>query len=251
MQARTPYGLDIIESCIGCPVRQDGFLCDLPKETLARWDALSTATVFPQGAVLFVEGQRPQGIFAICSGRVKLTANSARGKSVILRIAQAGEVVGLPGTISGLPYGVTAEALEPLRVNFIGREPFLKFLAQNGDACLKVAGMLTSIYHATYREVRYLALAASVAQKLASYLVDLPQLTAPGSNGQARARLPLSHAEIAEILGTSRETITRTLSEFKKQGLVEVRGATLLMTNPVGLKVLAEEGPAPVNDVTY
>ena len=250
MQVQTPYGLDIIESCLGCPLRQDRFLCDLPKETLARWDALSTAMAFPQGAVLFVEGQRPRGIFTICSGRVKLTANSARGKAVILRIAEAGEVVGLPGTISGLPYEVTAEALEPLQINFIGREPFLDFLAQNGDACLKVAAMLTSIYHATYREVRYLALSGSVAQRLALYLVDLSAQNPADPGGRVRVRLTLGHAEIAEILGMSRETVTRTLTVFKKEHLIEARGATLIVIDPARLKALAESGPE-VGDRRY
>ena len=73
-------------------------------------------------AILFVEGQEARGVFVICNGRIKLSASSADGKSLILRIAEPGEVVGLPGTISGKPYEVTAEALEPIQANFIPRE---------------------------------------------------------------------------------------------------------------------------------
>src|SRR5208283_4853470 len=150
---KTPYGLKVIDSCLNCPVHSQRLFCDLAPAALASLDAISSSATYPRGAVLFVEGQEPRGVFIICNGRVKLTATAPDGKSVIVRVADAGEVVGLPGTISGKPYELTAEALEPIQANFIPRADFLQFLKGNGEAALKSAQMLSEIYHEMTREV--------------------------------------------------------------------------------------------------
>jgi len=124
---KTPYGLQIIESCLTCPIEKDRVFCDLSQPALAALDAISSPVTYPKDAILFVEGQQSRGVFVLCHGRVKLSTNSADGKSIIVRIADAGEVVGLPGTLSGKPYELTAEVLEPLQANFIPRDAFLSF----------------------------------------------------------------------------------------------------------------------------
>src|SRR6267154_880235 len=111
---KTPYGLQVIESCLTCPMTKDRLFCNLSPRALEGLDAISSSATYPKGAILFVEGQEPRGVFVVCNGRVKLSAGSADGKSLILRIADPGEVVGLPGTISGKAYEATAEALEPI-----------------------------------------------------------------------------------------------------------------------------------------
>ena len=170
---KTPYGLQVIESCLTCPMMKDRLFCNLPPRALEGLDAISSSATYPKGAILFVEGQDPRGVFVICNGRVKLSAGSADGKSLILRIANQGEVVGLPGTISGKAYEVTAEALEPIQANFIPRDLFLQFLREHGEVALRVAEILSDIYHATYQEVRCLGLSGSAAERLARFVLDL------------------------------------------------------------------------------
>jgi len=137
----------------------------------------------------------------------------------------------LAGTLSGKPYELTAEAMEPLQANFIPREGFLHFLKQHGEAAVRVAEMLSRIYHATLLEVRYLGFSSSTAEKLARFLLDLPTQPAPESsapNGHVRATLTLTHKEIGETIGASRETVTRLFAHFKREGLVEIHGATVV-----------------------
>ena len=237
--AKAPYGLQVIESCLTCPSVNERIFCDLPHPVLAALDAISSSAVYPKCAILFVEGQDPRGVFVLCNGRVKLSTTSADGKSIIVRIAEPGEVVGLAGTLSGQAYELTAETLEPLQATFIPREAFLHFLREHGEAALRVAEILSRIYHATLLEVRYLGFSSSTAEKLARFLLDLPA-TPDQSNGHLRATLTLTHKEIGDILGTSRETITRLFAHFKREGLVEVRGATLTLTNKAGLQELLD-----------
>ena len=234
---RTPYGLDIIESCLMCPLRHDRIFCDLPLRDLEALQAMSSLATYPKGSVLFVEGQESRGVFILCNGRVKLSAGSADGKSLIMRFAVGGEIIGLPGTISEKPYELTAETLEPLQANFIGRESFLGFLREHGDAALRVAQILSDIYHATCREVRYLGLSNSAAEKLARFLLGW-NANHCKDTGSARSVLTLTHEEIAEMLGTSRETVSRLFADFKRQQLVEVRGSNLVITDKQGLQQL-------------
>jgi len=236
---RAPYGLQIIESCLTCPLREERLFCDLSPRALEGLETISSSATYPKGAILFVEGQEPRGVFILCQGRVKLTASSADGKSLILRIADPGEIVGLPGTICGKPYEVTAEALEPLQANFIPREPFLQFLREHGEAALRVAQMLSEIYHATYREVRYLGLSGSAAQKLARFLLDRAA-DHHAQKGTTRFSMTLTHEEIAEMIGASRETVTRLFADFKRKRLLEVKGSTLVITDKRGLQKLVD-----------
>jgi len=235
---KTPYGLQIIESCLTCPIMKDRFFCNLSPRALEGLDAISSSATYPKGAILFVEGQEPRGVFVICNGRAKLSASSADGKSLILRIANPGEVVGLPGTISGKPYEVTAEALEPIQANFIPRNVFLKFLREHGEVAVRVAEMLSDIYHATYREVRYLGLSGSAGEKLARFILDLAgESTKTNEDGNAdRIALTLTHDEIAQMIGSSRETVTRLFADFRRKHLIEVHGSSLVITNKAGLE---------------
>jgi CRP/FNR family transcriptional regulator len=222
---------------------KERLFCDLSRPAIEGLDAISSSATYPKGAILFVEGQESRGVFVICNGRIKLTAGSADGKSLILRIADPGEVVGLPSVISGKAYEVTAEALEPIQANFIPRDLFLRFLREHGDAALRVAEILSDIYYAAYQEVRYLGLSGSAAEKLARFLLDLATQHSQNSaqnNGSIRITLTLTHEEIGAMIGASRETITRLFSNFKHQHLVEVHGATLTITNRRGLEDLLD-----------
>lgn len=235
---KTPYGLQLIENCLNCPMRHDRIFCNLSPQAVKSLAAISSSATYPKGAILFVEGQEARGVFVICTGRVKLTASSAEGKSLITRIAEAGEVVGLPSSISGLPYELTAEALEPIQANFIARDEFLKFLQENGEAALKVAEILSDIYHTTHREIRYLGLSGSAAQKLARFLLDFTG--SQPESGPIRATLTLTHEEIAEMIGASRETVTRLFGSFKKRQLIEIHGSTLVVKSRTALQDVVE-----------
>src|ERR1700674_1526292 len=236
---KTPHGLQVIESCLTCPLVKERIFCDFPKSVFAEFDEISSPTTFPKDAILFVEGQEPRGVFVICNGRVKLSTSSSNGKSIIVRVAEPGELVGVPGTISGKPYELTAEALEPVQANFIAREAFLQFLRQRGEAAVRIAEILSQIYQATLSEVRYLGLSTSTAEKLARFLLDLP-INPAQDNGQIRATLTLTHKEIAEMIGASRETVTRLFASFKRNRLVEIRGSTLIIANKAGLEKLLD-----------
>ena len=235
----SPYGMEIVESCITCKLRTDRIFCDLPPSALQAFETIKYAAAYPQGAVLFVEGQLPRGIFVLCKGSVKLSINSPNGRTVIVKLAEPGEVLGLSATISGKPYEVSAETLDPCQVNFVKREDFLRFLKDDVEACFKVAEQLSEKYHNACKEAGSLGLSHSAAEKLAKLLLEWSSKNGDSPKGEPRLKLRLTHEEIAQMIGTSRETVTRLFADLKKRQILQSKGSTLVIRNTAALRALA------------
>jgi CRP/FNR family transcriptional regulator, cyclic AMP receptor protein len=234
-----PYGLEIIESCFNCPHREDRLFCNLSQPALKHLESITAAASYPKGATLFVEGQRPRGVFILCSGRVKLSTSSADGKTLILRVPEKGEILGLAATVSGQPYQASAEVLEPAQANFIARNDFLEFLKAHGEAALRVAQQLSENYHIAINEMRTIGLSHSAAEKFARFLLE--QATEDyKTEGEVRLTLTLTHEEIAQMIGSSRETVTRLFSDFKRKQLLQVKGSTVVIHDISALRKLAD-----------
>src|SRR5215467_12808749 len=133
------YGFHIIENCLKCPFREDRLFCDLPPEALRALQEIKATSVYPKGAMLCLEGQPPRGVFVLCTGRAKLSTTSADGKTIILRIAEPGEVLGLTAAVSNTPYEATVETLEQTQANFISHTDFNRFLQEYPQVGMKVA----------------------------------------------------------------------------------------------------------------
>jgi len=231
--------MEIVESCLTCKLRADRIFCDLPASALHAFESIKYATAYPQGAVLFVEGQVPRGIFVLCKGSVKLSINSPNGRTMIVKLAEPGEVLGLSATISGKPYEVTAETLDPCQVNFVKRDDFLRFLKEDVEACFKVAEQLSDKYHTACQEVRSLGLSHSASEKLANLLLEWSCKNGESAKAEPRLKLRLTHEEIAQMIGTSRETVTRLFAEMKRRQIVQLKGSTLLIRNTAALREIA------------
>ena len=232
---RAPYGLEIIENCVTCPHREDRLFCNLPPAAVQRLSVITSASTYPKGATLFVEGQAARGVFILCAGRVKLSTSSIDGRTLIVRISEPGEVLGLPASVTGKPYELTADVIEPTQANFISRADFLNFLREHGEASLRVAQQLGETYHAAVAEMRSIGLSHSAGEKLARFLLDWCANYGDGS-AEICAKLTLTHEEIAQMIGASRETVTRLFADFKKKQLLQVKGSTLIIKNKAGLE---------------
>jgi CRP/FNR family transcriptional regulator, cyclic AMP receptor protein len=236
----SPYGLDIIESCLTCKMRADRIFCDLPTSALQAFENIKYSTAYPKGAILFVEGQAPRGVFVLCKGRVKLSICARDGTTLILKIAEPGEVLGLSATVSGKPYELAAETMDPCQVNFVKREDFLGFLKAHPDACFKVAEQLSEKYNNTCHELRSLGLSHSAGEKLAKLLLEWSSKNGKASKREPRLKLSLTHEEIGQMIGVSRETVTRTLADFRRRQIVQAKGSTLVIRNKAALRLIAD-----------
>jgi CRP/FNR family transcriptional regulator len=168
---------------------------------------------------------------------VKLSISSSAGKTLILRIAKPGEILGLMAAMSGIPYEVTAETLRPCQVAFVRRDDFLHFVAKNPEVYQGAVKQLSTLYSGACEQLRIVGLSASAPEKLARLLLEWSPERKDTKRGTP-IKLPLTHEEIAECIGTTRETVTRTLSEFKSRQLVALEGSTLMISNRQALETI-------------
>jgi CRP/FNR family transcriptional regulator len=235
------YNFQIIEDCLKCTFREHRLFCDLSREALLRLQSIKATSVYPKGSLLCLEGQPPRGIFVLCTGRAKLSTTSSEGKSMILRIAEPGEVLGLTAVVSGTPYEATVETLEPSQANFISQAEFLRFVQEHPDVGLRVARQLTHNCKCAYGEIRSLGLSNSVPEKLAKLILqwaEHPLEFASKKSQETAIRVTLTQEEIAQLTGTSRETVSRVLGGFRKKGWLRVKGATWTIVNKEALENL-------------
>jgi CRP/FNR family transcriptional regulator len=201
-------------------------------------DALKFVSAYPQDAILFMETQASRGLYVLCEGEVKLSISSPEGKTLILRIAKSGEVLGLAGTLAGIPHEVTAETLRPCQVAFIRGSAFLRFLARHPEAYPAVAKQLGTHYQVACEQLRTVALCASSTERLAKLLLEFSTAGRKTKQG-TWVKWPLTHEEIGEFIGTTRETVTRMLGDLKRQNLVTIQGSNLLIQDRPALEKLA------------
>ena len=234
---RAPYGLEIVDNCASCAWKKEGFFCQLSAPALKSFEEVKFTSSYPAHAVLFVESQVPRGVYLLCKGRVKLTMTSSDGKSIILHIAEAGELIGINGAISGKPYEISAETLEPCQVNFVKREAFLRLMQDHKDIGTHVTEQISNDYQAACFQIRSIGLSRTAEEKVARFLLECAT-TGRETNQGIRMNVALTHEEIAQVVGVSRETVTRTLGDFRHKSLITTKGPSVLIRNKPGLQAL-------------
>lgn len=236
---RAPYGLNILDNCVTCPVRGEHLFCNLSLQAAQRLNEIKSTAVYPKGAMLFIEGQQSRGVFVLCTGKAKLSTTSRDGKTIITKISEPGDVLGLNAVVSSVPYEVTAEMMEPGQANFVPRDSLLQLMKEFPEASVRLAQQLSRNYYTAYEEIRTLGLATSPSEKFAKLLLSWS--TKPSQNdGSSQLKLTLTHEEIGEIIGTTRETVSRLFSEFRKKQLVQLKGATLVIRSRPALEKIVQ-----------
>ncbi|MFZ1133058.1 MAG: Crp/Fnr family transcriptional regulator [Terriglobales bacterium] len=215
----------------------DKTFCDLPPAVAEALEQEALTTSYPTGAVLFAEGQAPRGVFIVRRGRVKLSICGTDGRTLILRIVNAGCPLGVAAVVSGRQYEATAETQEPSEVTFLRHADLLRLMRQHGELALWVTQHISEDYASTCREIRDLILSDSASEKLARLLVGWLDQNTKAKN-PSQMKLALTHEEIGQMIGSSRETVSRLLAGFKKQRLIQQTGSTLVIPDRVALESL-------------
>jgi len=234
---RGPYGFEMSENCQSCKLQRSGFFCQLSPKAKKDFDTIKSSSAYPESAILFLEKQESRGVFVLCEGEVKLSISSSEGKTLILRIAKPGEILGLMAVLSGKSYEVTAETLRPSQIAFVRSDDFIRFVGQHPEASQGIVKQLSSNYRGACEQLRTVGLLTSAPQKLAKLLLDWSAAAEPRTPG-TRITMPLTHEEIAEFIGSTRETVTRTLSNFRVRQLVTLKGSSLMISDRAGLETL-------------
>ena len=238
MKTHAPYGMELIDDCSKCSLRKEGFFCQMGNDSLGAFEKVKFTSSYPAGAVLFVEGQAPRGVYMLCTGRVKLTMASPEGKTIIVRIVEAGELLGMHSAISGEPHELTAETLQPCQVDFVRRDDFSRLLREHHEVAVKAMQQFSNYYRGACHQIRYLGLSTSATEKLACFLLEAA-LRGQQTQQGVRFNLSLTHEEIAQVVGLTRESVTRGLAEFRNRSFISTKGPTVVIHNKPGLEAMA------------
>lgn len=224
-------------NCEDCALRGDGFFCNLNPSARSELDSIRYSSAYPSGSLLFQENEPARGIFLLCSGQIKLSVSSRVGKTLTLRIAKPGEILGLTASMSNTAYEASAETLYPCKIAFVRRDDFSRFITRHPEVYGAVIRQLNAQYNHACEQLRTVGLASSAHEKLARLLLQWSSESKETPEG-TRTKVSLTHEQMAECIGTTRETITRTLSEFKSKHLVTIKGATMMIPNRNALKAV-------------
>lgn len=186
--------------------------------------------------MMFFDGDPATGVYLLYEGRANVLTANAQGKTLILKIALPGDVLGLNAVLAGTSHAVTVQTVRPCRFAFITREDFLKLVKEHSDACLYFAQRLSRDCHAAYEVIR--SMCNPVSARLARFLISCCA-NRDVCEGTVRAKVVLTHEIIAQRIGCSRETVCRTLSDFKRKGFAELVGTTLVVYDRTALECLS------------
>jgi CRP/FNR family transcriptional regulator, cyclic AMP receptor protein len=217
------------------PYMKGEFFSALSPAALADFDTLVVPISHPANNVLFSETQPNAGVMVVVEGEVKLSINSSDGRRLSLRIAKPGEVLGFSSTLSGNAYEMTADTLYPAKIAHVSRQAFLHFMARHPEVYEVVTREISRSFNLACEQLRMVGLSTSVPERLARLLLGWSD-EAPQQEKGARCRVSLTHEQIGEFIGASRETVTRTLSIFKNRRLVAQHGCTITIPSRVALE---------------
>ncbi|MFZ1130266.1 MAG: Crp/Fnr family transcriptional regulator [Terriglobales bacterium] len=204
---------------------------------MTKFNAMGHLTLYPPNATLVREGEIPRGVYIACSGRSKLSIEARDGKTIILKIAGDRQLLGLSAVVSGVPSMITVTTIELSQIKFVERDSFLQLIEHDSYVALACASLLAREVATSFDDVHDLLLARSSTEKLArlllSWVSDEPR------NRELRVSTEFTHEEIAQMIGSSRETVTRLLSVMKRKDLIRLEGATLVIPNRIALQAIA------------
>jgi CRP/FNR family transcriptional regulator len=229
--------------CLDCSILSPQTFCTLSAEALRDFHSIGVCRHREAHHVLIREGYPADHVFIICSGRVKLVASSSEGRLLLLRVAGPGDILGLAALLQGALYRVTAETLNPSTIKAIPRADFIRFMGTYADVSRSTAQALAREYNGAVLTARRLALSTSAAGKLASALLDWARMD-DRDNSPAHTNLPISfsmqltHEELGSMAGLSRETVSRLLTRFRREGLIDQTNDSMTLNHPDQLETL-------------
>jgi len=210
----------------------------VPEADLEALAHLAVSKAFARQATIFWEGREAQGFYLLSRGYIKLMKSSPEGKEYIIRLVGPGETFAEAAVFSDASYPATAMALEDCQTLFFPKAPFLRHLAASPTLARNMLATLSRLMLHLTRQLEDLSL-KEVSARLARYLLERCQERHGRIEKGLAFELPTTKTHLAAYLGTIGETLSRTLSRLKSQGVIEVEKGRITITDPAVLKKIA------------
>ncbi len=210
---------------------------------LSKLDSSKVSNRYKRGQVIFFEGNNPMGLFCVSQGTIKVYKTSADGKEQILRFAGPGDFLGYRALVAEEPYSASAETLEDAMICYIPKEAFLKTMAAEPELSKQMLKTLCHELGVANERILHMA-QKNVRERLAETLLLLQEtyIKTKRVHTLSEAEVPLDlclqlpREDIANLTGSSTETVIRLLSEFKDEGLIALKGKEIRILNQAKLE---------------
>ncbi len=209
----------------------------LPDEQLRDLTQIAVKEHFDRGQIIFSEGEESDGFYVIVEGLVKIFKLSAEGKEQILHIFGPGEPFGEAPVFADQNFPAHAEAITESHLLFFPKDAFINLIKENPSLALNILAILSMRLRQFATKIEHLSL-KDVPGRLAAYLLYLSD----ERGGEAAVDLKISKQELASLLGTIPETLSRILSRMARQGLIQVDGRHIEILDRAGMEELSEAG---------
>ena len=207
-------------------IRSASLFKGLPDEQIETISALTVEKEFSRGETIFFEGDAADGFYIICHGQVKVFKINPLGKEHILHIFGPGEPIGEVPVFSGHPFPASAECLLKSRLLFFPRREFVQLLEGNPSVALNMLAVLSLRLRQFASQIENLSL-KEVPARLAGYLL----YTSEEQDSGNVVNLEVSKGQLASLLGTIPETLSRIFARMSEEGLIKVEGRTITILN--------------------
>jgi CRP/FNR family transcriptional regulator len=226
--------------CAACANRRPSWFCSLGGAVLADLELASSTLSLPAQASLFGQGEEAHCLYVICDGYLKLTTGHHHNRQMIVRIAGPGSLLGLYAVLSHGAYEVSAESLTSAQLRPIEHDRFVTFLRGHKEVQARAVQCICQEYRFALQDACRISLSETVAARLGRLLIELAhQIGEHLDEGGFRFPLLLTHEEMASMACTTRETVTRTLGQFRKDGWISIEDSLITLHQPDHLQALA------------
>jgi CRP-like cAMP-binding protein len=186
---------------------------------------------------IYLPGEPATTVYLLKKGRVKIASTSSTGREVTFEILGPGEIFGELEVLENLPRGTQAEALDDALICAIRREDFERYLRDHQDLTVKLTKLIGLRLRKIQSRVEDLVF-RDVPARLAHLLLELSKMEGEPSEGGIRIKAKLTHHEMANLIGCSRETVSATLGQFRERTLIRIDGRSIVVLNQNGLACL-------------
>lgn len=219
---------------------------DLPTPALDQLTSTAHTRPARQSQIIFHQGDEAHLFFLVLSGRFRLVQHTADGKDVTMATFAPGDVIGLVVALTGEPYPGSGQALEDSEVLVLPGDTMWQLMNENAALAVKVLRLVAGHLHEAHDRIRELS-AERVQQRIARCLLRLAQkvgVKEGGANGDSlRLDMRLSRQDVAQMNGTTLETVSRTLTAWERDGIVQAGREQITILKPHALVVIAEDLP--------
>ncbi len=219
-------------------LRRCDVLSEIPADAMQSILTGITIRNYRPRQVIYLPGDRSQGVHFLASGRIKISKVTRDGKELTLAYRSEGDFFGEPCLLDGGPREEMAEAMDASVTVEVGRELLDDILKIDGGAAYKFARALITRRKDLETRVEQLIF-KDVGAKLAELLLNLGQEHGVSDERGLIVALKITHQEMANLIGSTRETVSLTLSQFKRKGLIQTDGRRVILSDPEGLRALA------------